>query len=71
MVDRDQYFDFVGDGYVGFAWETVEEILGHPHTGQPEEDETILSEIESNIGMKDHEFGEGFVDENGWYLYTN
>jgi len=62
------------DGYREFlavflSWHDVETILGHPHTGDPEDDELLTRWLQNN-GAPDwvDDTREGWIDENGWGL---
>ena len=50
-------------------WQTVEEILGHPHSGSPEDDAAIREAIRMN-GAPEWAYNaeEGYVSENAYGL---
>lgn len=54
---------------VQLPWDLVEEILGHPHEGTPEDDHALIRCL---IAQPDCpawvENAEGWVDENCWGL---
>lgn len=49
------------------SWEKCEEIIGHPHNGQPEDDEKLMAYL-SDQGYPAELFEGGFIEQEGWYL---
>lgn len=53
---------------IQLPWDTVTEILGHPHTGDPDEDEVLVAALVAAGAPSWVEDAPGWVDEYGWGL---
>lgn len=53
---------------IQLPWELVTEILGHPHTGDPDEDEVLVAALVAAGAPSWVEDAPGWVDEYGWGL---
>lgn len=51
------------------AWADIEELLGHPHSGEPDDDNQIVDAlIKADALWWLNTYTEGSIDERGWYL---
>lgn len=59
-----------GDEYeaIQLPWETVADILGHEHTGNPEDDTTLVRALRDAGAPAWVEDASGWIDEHGWGL---
>lgn len=55
---------------VHLTWTEVEEILGEPHTGDPEQDDALVRHLLLHESAPEwvEDADEGWVDEEGWGL---
>ena len=53
---------------IQLPWETVADILGHEHTGNPEDDTTLVRALRDAGAPAWVEDASGWIDEHGWGL---
>lgn len=55
---------------VQLSWHEVEEALGRPHLGTPEDDRRLIAWTLAHGGPAWAKDSLGFIDEHGWGLYS-
>lgn len=60
----------VKQGYF-LTWEEVKGILGREHKGSSNDDEKIVDYLVDHTEYSQDWFGEGTIDEDGWYISIN
>ena len=58
------------EGYF-LTWDEVSEILGHDHKGTSKDDEALIEYLVAHTEYSNDWFGEGTIDEDGWYITIN
>lgn len=54
---------------IQIPWDTVQAILGHDHTGDPDEDRRLVDALLAAGAPEWVRDAEGWVDEHGWGIY--
>ena len=56
---------------IQIPWDTVQAILGHDHTGDPDEDRRLVDALLAAGAPEWVRDAEGWVDEHGWGIYEH